>query len=237
MNEIPNQNLPQHIAIIMDGNGRWAQERGLPRSIGHKKGVDSLRDIVRKSGEIGIKYLTVYTFSTENWCRPEGEVNFLMLLLEETIQREISSLCENNVRLRFLGRKEQLPQALQKKIEEAENLTEKNSGLNLNIMLNYGGRAEIVDAVRAIAKDWKNGRSLSEINEKVISSYLYTQEIPDPDILIRTAGETRISNFLLWQTAYTEFWTTTIFWPDFSPNHLLECIEDYQKLRRKFGGL
>ena len=225
---------PDHIAIIMDGNGRWARHRRLPRIEGHRRGAISLKEAVKACVEFGVKYLTVYAFSTENWRRPKEEVSFLMSLLSSTIDREIDELNQNKVKVRFLGRISMLPEKLRKKIRSAEEETKANNKLNLNIMLSYGGRAEIVDAVKSIVKNHvKNDR----IDEEMISRSLYTAGMPDPDLLIRTAGEMRISNFMIWQLAYTEIWVTDALWPDFRKKHLLEAINDYGSRVRKFGGL
>ncbi len=225
------EKLPQHIAIIMDGNGRWAKKRGLPRAAGHHMGAESVRAAVKACGEFKIKYLTLYAFSTENWQRPKEEVSSLMELLSNTIDKELSSLIENKVRIRFFGRTSQLSSALQEKIKRAEDATKNNQGLNLNIMLNYGSRAEIVDAVNRILSEGKN----SSIDEKLFSRYLYTAEIPDPDLLIRTASEMRISNFLLWQLAYAEIYVTDKCWPDFNREEMAKALLDYQKRERRFG--
>ncbi len=225
-------NPPQHIAIIMDGNGRWAERRGLPRIAGHKRGVDALYRTVMACGELGVKYLTVYAFSTENWERPEDEVDFLMSLLSETIDKWMDELMKNQVCLKFFGRLSDLSPSLQGKISEAMRKTSLNKGLNLNVMVNYGGRAELVDALKETIKEGKN---INEIEEEDITKHLYTKDIPDPDLLIRTAGEMRISNFLLWQIAYAEFFVTETLWPDFDRRELLSAIADYQKRMRKFG--
>jgi len=221
---------PQHVAIIMDGNGRWAKERGLPRIAGHREGAESLRAVLSACAEFGVKYLTVYAFSTENWRRPKNEVDFLMSLFSETIDREMDELMENRVRLRFLGRISRFSPKLQKKMENAMKKTENNDRITLNVMVNYGGRAELVDAVNAIINE---GRKT--IDEEAISQRLYTKGIPDPDLLIRTASEMRVSNFLLWQIAYAEIFVTPVLWPDFRREQLREAIDDYQKRVRKFG--
>ena len=223
-------NVPQHIAIIMDGNGRWAKKRGLPRAAGHKKGAETLKEIVKVCNEIGVKHLTVYAFSTENWARPKEEVKFLMNLFVEVINKEIEELHKNNVRVRFLGRLKEFSKPLQDKMKWAMELTEKNTLGNLNVMVNYGGRAEIVDAVWAMMDE---GRLT--IDEETISQHLYTAGIPDPDLLIRTANEMRISNFLLWQIAYAEIYVTDTLWPDFKKKQLLAAIEEYGKRERRFG--
>jgi undecaprenyl diphosphate synthase len=228
-----NSQTPKHIAIIMDGNGRWAQKKGLPRIEGHRRGAASLKEAVKTCVELGIKYLTVYAFSTENWKRPKEEVGFLMNLLSSTIGREIGDLDKNGIRVRFLGRIPMLPEKLRKKIMSAEEKTMDNDRLNLNIMLSYGGRAEIVDGVKSIVK--RNLKS-DRIDEDLVSRSLYTAGMPDPDLLIRTAGEMRVSNFMLWQIAYAEIWVTDVLWPDFRKSHLLEAINDYGGRTRKFGG-
>ena len=216
----------------MDGNGRWAKKRGLPRIAGHKVGADSLKEAVKTCAEAGVKYLTVYAFSTENWKRPEEEVGFLMSLFSQTLDREVAELEKNNVRLRFLGRLQDFSPELQKKMREAMERLAKNTGLNLNVMVSYGGRAEIVDAVRRMTKD----KLVNEqINEEAISSYLYTAGIPDPDLLVRTASEMRVSNFLLWQIAYAEIYVTEVLWPDFRKKELQAAIEDYSRRERRFG--
>lgn len=216
----------------MDGNGRWADQRGLPRIAGHKKGVDSLKEAVKTCVEAGVKYLSVYAFSTENWGRPENEVNFLMRLFSETIDLEVNELDKNGVRIRFMGRLNQFPKGLQNKMHDAMQKLEKNSRLNLNIMVNYGGRAEIIDAIKQLNKSQLDNDQITEEN---ISNHLYTKGIPDPDLLIRTANEMRLSNFLLWQIAYSEIYVSSILWPDFKKEHLLAAIEEYKKRERRFG--
>lgn len=228
--------IPGHIAIIMDGNGRWAKKKGLPRIAGHKVGVDALKEIVKVCAEIGVKYLTVYAFSTENWKRPQDEVSFLMNLFFDTLDREVNELNKNNVRLRFLGRLQDFTPKLQEKIHSSVDKLSKNTGLNLNVMVNYGGRAEIVDAVNQIAdsREQKTERG-DKITEQDIQAHLYTKGIPDPDLLIRTASEMRISNFLLWQIAYAEIYVTDVFWPDFRRAELMKSIESYNKRERRYG--
>jgi undecaprenyl diphosphate synthase len=228
------EKIPRHIAIIMDGNGRWAKEKGLPRIEGHKRGADSLRETIKTCMELGVKYLTVYAFSTENWNRPKTEVSFLMNLLSMTIDNELEQLNKNKIRIRFLGRLNMLPNNLNDKIVKAEKLTEKNEALDLNIMLSYGGRAEIIDAYKKLNDN--NIRS-EDITEELISANLYTAGLPDPDLLIRTANEMRVSNFMLWQIAYSEIYVTTTLWPDFRKKDLLEAVESYNNRTRKFGGL
>ena len=230
--------LPGHIAIIPDGNGRWASRRGMPRNAGHREGSKVLKEIVLHCSEIGIKYLTVYAFSTENWKRPESEVNSLMELIHEFLEKAEEELSGSNIRIGIIGNMLGLSETLQRKIPEVVKMTMTNTGLVLNIALNYGGRDEIASAVRKIAVDVKEGKiSAEDINEELISSKLYTSGIPDPDLLIRTAGEKRMSNFLLWQSAYAEIWYTDVLWPDFSKKHLLEAIHSYQNRKRKFGGI
>ena len=228
------KNIPEHIAIIMDGNGRWAKSHGLPRSAGHSKGVKTLRKIIKYSQEIGLKYLSVYAFSTENWKRNEKEITFLMGLLKESIKTEIENSAQNNpIKIMFIGRITELDLELQKNIAEAESISKDKLGLQVNIMLNYGGRAEIVDAVNSIIED----RDLKKVDEKVFAQYLYTDDIPDPELLIRTSGEIRISNYMLWQIAYSEIWITPKMWPEFQEDDLMEAIKDYQKRQRRFGAL
>lgn len=231
-------NLPVHIAIIMDGNGRWATRRGLPRAMGHRIGVESLRDIVKTCSSLGVRHLTVYAFSTENWKRPAEEVNILMDLLVEYLKKEIIELHKNNVKIKAIGRINELPVKAKEALYDAEKNTSNNTGLNLNLALNYGGRNEIVEAVKRIGIDIGADRLKPEdVDEDVISRYLYTAGIPDPDLLIRPSGEMRISNFLLWQAAYAEFWYSPVLWPDFRAVHVLEAIVDYQRRQRRFGGL
>ncbi len=229
-------NLPRHIAIIMDGNGRWARKRGLPRVAGHREGINSVRDIVEACGQLGIEVLTLYTFSVENWKRPKEEVSYLMTLLVRTIKREINDLQKNNVQLLLIGHLEDLPDITRKSLEEGIEKTKNNTGLKLVLALSYGGRREILDAVQKIAKEVSEGKiSPEEINKKLFSNYLYTAGLPDPDLLIRTSGELRVSNFLLWQMAYTEMYITDVYWPDFRRKELYEAIQVYQKRERRFG--
>ncbi len=235
---IDKNKLPKHIAIIMDGNGRWAQKRDFPRKIGHRAGVESLRDIVKVCSELNIQVLTVYAFSTENWKRPREEVNVLMELLVEYVDKEIEELCQNGVRVNPIGRLEELPPSVQQALNVALERTRVNNGLILNLALNYGGRSELVDAVRAIAVKVKERKlETVHIDDKVVSDHLYTAGQPDPDLLIRPSGDFRISNFLIWQLAYTEFWLTSVLWPDFRRVHLLRALVDYQQRERRFGAL
>jgi undecaprenyl diphosphate synthase len=228
--------IPKHIAIIMDGNGRWAKERSLPRIAGHKEGVNSVREITRACGEIGVKHLTLYTFSTENWRRPKTEVSALMTLLLKTISTEVKELHKNNVRFTAIGDLKKLPKSTQKGIFDGIEITKNNTGLNLCLALNYGSRQEMVSAVQAIAKKVKNGDlKLDEINETIFSNMLSTSDMPNPDLLIRTSGEYRLSNFLLWQCAYSEILMTKTFWPAFREDALIEAILEYQSRERRFG--
>ena len=231
-----DNNIPEHIAIIMDGNGRWAQRSSLPRIAGHKEGISSVRAITKKCDEIGIKYLSLYTFSSENWKRPRGEVKALMRLLLSTIRHEIKDLNKNNVRLMTIGNLNELPDNARKGMEEGLESTKNNSGLNLILALSYGSRNEILRMVKNIATKAINGEAdPNKIKESDIISELDTSNIPDPDLLIRTGGEFRLSNFLLWQIAYSEIYVTKKYWPEFRENELLKAIEDYQNRDRRFG--
>ncbi len=226
--------IPEHIAIIMDGNGRWAKQRTLPRVAGHREGVSSVRDIVEACGELGVKCLTLYAFSTENWKRPQQEVSMLMRLLVKALRDETDKLYENNVRLTAIGDLDSLPVGVQRELFDAFERTKHNTGLNLNLALSYSGRWEITEAIKKIASDVV-GRKLSvdDINESTVSGYL--SQMPDPDLLIRTSGEFRISNFLLYQLAYTEIYISKVYWPEFRRKHLYEAISDFQKRERRFG--
>lgn len=236
--KIDNSKLPSHIAIIMDGNGRWARERSLPRIMGHRAGVEALREIVRTSSEIGIKVLTLYAFSTENWKRPADEVNSLMNLLVEYLRKEVKELHEKNVKIMAIGDILKLPEVCQAELNKAFKLTSKNTGLVLNLALNYGGRNEIIHAVKEIGVLIKNGElDPQDINESVMSQHLFTGHLPDPDLIIRPSGELRLSNFLLWQCAYSEFWFSDINWPDFNKEYLFRAILDFQRRDRRFGGI
>ncbi|MEN6328289.1 MAG: isoprenyl transferase [Syntrophomonas sp.] len=230
--------MPRHIAIIMDGNGRWAKKKLLPRTMGHRAGMAALRKTVETCSNMGIPVLTVFAFSTENWKRPFEEVDYLMKLLIEFLNKEIAELHQENVRIRVLGDYELLPAECQIEIKRALELTGNNTGMIFNIAVNYGARSEILRGVRTVAEKLLDHEiSLDDIGEKLFSSYLYTTGLPDPDLLIRTAGEKRISNFLLWQIAYSEIWVTDTLWPDFDRHHLIEAIYEYQQRNRKFGGL
>lgn len=238
LRKIDSNNIPKHIAIIMDGNGRWAKKRGLPRTIGHRAGVETIRNIVKASSKIGIKYLTLYAFSTENWKRPKDEVSALMSLLVEFLRKEIDELNSNNVVVQTIGDISQLPEICQKELDRAYDITKDNSGLKLNLALNYGGRDEIVRAINKMFSDFKAEKfKMENIDDMLISSYLDTSGMPDPDLLIRPSGEYRISNFLLWQIAYSEMWFANIYWPDFKPYHLYKAILEYQERDRRFGGI
>ena len=228
--------IPKHIAIIMDGNGRWATSHNLPRLAGHREGINSVREIVRICGEIGIEYLTLYTFSSENWNRPVKEVSSIMKLLFSTIKKEVQNLHKNNVRLLAIGKLDDLPQKPYQEIMEGINKTKENTGLNLILALSYGSRQELLMAICRIVDRFKDKEiNINDISENMITQELYTSNIPDPDLLIRTGGENRISNFLLWQSAYTEFYMTDIHWPDFREKELLNSIIDYQMRLRRFG--
>ena len=220
----------KHIAIIMDGNRRWAKEHNFPSAVGHKKGVDALKSAMRACDDFGVKYLTVYAFSTENWNRKPEEVNFLMDLLAQTIKNELKEMDENNVVISFIGDIKKLSEKLQKILKNAEETTKNNTGVNLQIAFNYGSRDEIVHAVKNIISE-----GITEITEETISSHLYTKNIPDPDLLIRTGGEMRVSNYLLWQIAYSEFIVTKTYWPEFNKDTLAECIIEYKNRNRRFG--
>ena len=237
-NELFNKNkVPQHLAIIMDGNGRWAEKKGLPRSAGHREGAKAVKKVIANCLNFNIPILTLFAFSTENWKRPKKEIMYLIKLLERVLSKEKAYLIKNNIKINFLGRLNDLPNSLNEKMNELCESTKKNNRLILNIAINYGGRAEIIDAIKSITmKIVEKKLNIEEINENTIRDNLYTQNLPDPDLLIRTAGEMRISNFMIWQIAYTEFWVTPIFWPDFGENNLIEAIINFQKRVRKYGG-
>lgn len=229
--------LPQHLAIIMDGNGRWAKKRGLPRSAGHKEGAKSVRRVITSCLDFNIPILTIYAFSTENWKRPKQEIVYLLKLFERFLSKEKANLIKNNIKINFIGRLNNLPDSLTEKMKELHESTISNNKLVLNVAINYGGRAEIVDALKSIAlKIEEKKLNIEEINENTIRDNLYTQNLPEPDLLIRTAGEMRISNFMIWQIAYTELWVTPVYWPDFDENNLIEAIRNFQKRVRKYGG-
>ncbi|MGB6606289.1 MAG: isoprenyl transferase [Atribacterota bacterium] len=229
--------LPQHLAIIMDGNGRWAERRGLPRSAGHREGAKAVRRVITNCLDFNIPILTIFAFSTENWKRPKKEIIYLIKLFERVLSREKANLVKNNIKINFIGRLDNLPNSLTEKMKELHESTKRNNKLILNIAINYSGRTEIVDALKSILLKIDNKKlSIEEINENTIRDNLYTHDLPDPDLLIRTAGEMRISNFMLWQIAYTELWVTPVFWPDFEENNLVEAIINFQKRVRKYGG-
>lgn len=234
--ELSKRILPSHIAIIMDGNRRWAKQKNLPSMFGHREGVQALKRITRYSNDIGIKYLTVYAFSTENWNRKKDEVDFLMYLIQEAIQNEFNELHENNVQLNVVGFYKELPAPLPKVLNDAIEKTKNNTGLKLQVAINYGSRAEIINAVKEIAKKVKlNEIKIEDIDSELISKNLLTKNIPDPELLIRTGGEQRISNYLLWQCAYTEFYSTETLWPAFDAKELDKAIEEFNKRQRRFG--
>ena len=231
-------NIPQHIAIIMDGNGRWAKAQGKVRTFGHQAGAETLKTIVRAADKLGVKVISAYAFSTENWKRPVTEVNFIMELLSRYLTNEIEEFNENNVQVRFIGSRDGLPEVVKQKMDHAIEETRNNTGIILNLAINYGGQAEILHAVKTIAAEAAAGTlKVEDIDSSVVEDHLYTTGLPAPDLLIRPGGDLRISNFLLWQIAYAEIWTTKTFWPDFTPDHLVDAILAYQGRERRFGGL
>lgn len=235
---IDKNNIPKHIAIIMDGNGRWAKKRGLPRTAGHRVGINRIKEILKAANDLGIKVLTFFAFSTENWSRPKKEVDMLMRSLNSFLNREIKELDKNNIRFMVIGQDEPIPKYLQDKIKEAEDRTKDNTGTVAVLALNYGARQEIVDAVKNFTSQVLKGQSnLDELSVENFSNYFYTKGLPDPDLLIRTSGEMRLSNFLLWQLCYAELYFLKKYWPDFKPRDLEKVIEVYQKRERRFGGL
>ncbi len=236
--ELKKNNIPEHVAIIMDGNGRWAMKRRLPRSAGHKAGVEALRDIITICIELGIRFLTVYSFSSENWQRPKDEVNFLMNLFLKSLKGELEALDKNGVRVKLIGDSKEIPSKILEAFKNAEKKTKNNKKLFFNIAFNYGSRQEIIDAVKKIHRAaCRNDVDIKKLNEKNFSDYLFTKGCPDPDFLIRTSGEYRISNFLLWQIAYCEFYFVKTLWPDFKKKNFLKAIYYYQQRNRRFGGL
>ncbi len=238
MERIREKPVPEHIAIIMDGNGRWAKKRALPRVAGHHEGMKAVRKITIMANRLGVKTLTLYAFSTENWKRPRSEVEYLMKLPEEFLGIYLPELKSENVKVQMIGYKDQLPNHTYRAVEKAMFQTEGNSGLILNFALNYGSRSEIIEAVKNVVADVNKGiLDESKINEETFSNYLMTKELSDPDLLIRTSGEIRLSNFMLWQLAYSEFWFTEVLWPDFSEEHLMQAIEEFQNRQRRFGGV
>lgn len=238
VDQIDRSALPAHIAIIMDGNGRWARKRGLPRVAGHRAGISAVREAVEGSADLGIPVLTLFAFSVENWKRPQTEVSTLMRLLKEYLNKELESIHKNNIRFRTIGRTDQLDISVRRELDKAIARTGSNTGMIFNVALNYGGRAEIVDAVNRILRNGGLEAATNRgITESEFASHLYTAGLPDPDLLIRTSGELRISNFLLWQIAYAEIWVTDTLWPDFGKRHLYEAIVTFQKRERRYGGL
>jgi len=234
MEEKKLEALPRHVAIIMDGNGRWAKARGLPRLAGHRAGTENLRPILEASVDFGIEILTIWAFSTENWCRPEAEVTGLLRILERMIRRELRELHKQGVKLRHIGRMDRLPKRLQKEVQDAVELTKDNDRIVLNVAFDYGGRAEIVHAVQQIIRE---GIAADEVDEELLSRYMYTAGQPDPDLIIRTGGDLRTSGFMLWQSAYTEYYITPTFWPDFGREELYEALVAFGQRDRRFGGI
>ena len=239
LHDLDLDRIPEHVAIVMDGNGRWAQQRGLARTEGHAAGEEALWDTVKGAVQIGLPWLTVFAFSTENWRRPPSEVRYLMDFNRSLLRRRRDELHRMNVRIRFIGRRNwRVPRSVLREIRKAEELTTANTGTTLSIAFNYGGRAEVVDAVKELAREVRDGKLRPEsIDEKKIAERLYVPDMPPPDLLIRTSGEQRISNFLLWEVAYSELWFAPVFWPDFDREHLYEAIRDFQKRSRRFGNV
>ena len=235
VNQLDLSRLPRHVAVIMDGNGRWAKKKNLPRIEGHRAGSKSVREIVETSARLGIKFLSLYAFSKENWKRPKKEVSTLWRLLENYLKKEDKVLVENQFRLRVIGERDAIPVSVRKELERVEELTKDFNRLTIILALNYGGRDEIVDAVKRIARD--KDCDVESLDEEKFARYLYTNNIPDPDLLVRTSGELRVSNFLLWQIAYSEIWITPVFWPDFRKKQLLQALVEYQKRERRFGDI
>jgi len=234
----PAENVPQHVAIIMDGNGRWANAHGMPRIVGHRRGVAVIKKMAILADQLGIKYLTLYSFSTENWKRPKPEVDYLMTLPREFLVKELDELIAKNVKIQMIGFREGLPQDTLAAVEEAERKTINNNGLILNFAFNYGSRKEMTLAMQHMVADVQNGIiSIDEITSEMYAKYLLTHPMPDPDLLIRTSGELRLSNFLMWQLAYTELWFTDVYWPDFSEQHFCEAVSEYQRRVRRYGAL
>lgn len=236
--DVPREKMPQHVAIIMDGNGRWAQKNSFPRAEGHRRGAGVVREITTECCRLGLKQLTLYCLSSENWKRPQEELDFLMHLLQYYLIQELPTLMENNLQLRIIGRRERIPPNIVQQMDDAIAMTSLNTGTRLCLAINYGGRGEIVDAVRGIAAEVERGNlKLAEIDERTISEHLYTCGMPDPDLLIRSAGEMRLSNFLLWQISYSELWVTERYWPEFRVADLHQAICAYSRRNRRFGGL
>ncbi len=236
LNQIDLDRLPRHIAIIMDGNGRWAKRRHLPRIAGHRAGIRAVRQAVEASARVGVPFLTLYAFSVENWKRPHTEIKLLMSLLREYLKKEIGELTRQNIRLEVIGRIQELPKPVLQDLQNALDETRQNTGMRLILALNYGARAELVDAVNELLAHAKRNGSMT-VDEALLSNHLYTRGLPDPDLLIRTSGELRLSNFLLWQVAYAELWVTETLWPDFTQKDLFQAIIDFQKRERRYGGL
>ena len=234
MGAVLTSTVPRHVGIIMDGNGRWAQSRGLPRAAGHEAGTRNIRPISEKAHELGVDVLTLYAFSTENWARPDWEVKALMRIFGETVRKEKSTILENNIQLHVIGRLEGIPGPLRSEILSVVDESAGNDGLKLNVAFNYGGRAEILDAVKRMLRDRVDPE---QVTEEVFGRYLYTAELPDPDLVIRTAGEMRLSNFLIWQAAYSEYYSTPVLWPDFGQTEFAAALESYAQRQRKFGGI
>ncbi len=237
LKKIDPARLPKHIAVIMDGNGRWAGARSLPRVAGHRAGVAAVRDVIEASARLGLQVLTLYAFSVENWKRPKSEVRTLMALLKEYIRRELKGIARNNIRFQTIGRIQELDPSVRKAIDRAVRETSTNTGMILNVALNYGGRAELVDTFNQLLRRFGGNGHQSPVTEEMLAKSLYTSGIPDPDLLIRTSGEMRVSNFLLWQIAYSEIYITPTYWPDFRRQHLFEAILEYQKRDRRYGGI
>nr|WP_282706838.1 isoprenyl transferase [Natroniella acetigena] len=238
LEEIKQGPIPEHVAIIMDGNGRWAKQRGLPRTAGHQAGVDSLKKIVECAAKIGIGYITAYTFSTENWKRPQSEVDFLMKLFQQVFEKELDRFNQQGVKVKIIGYKDRLPDSVKQVAEQVMKKTENNQKIIINIALDYGGRAEIIEVIKNIASRVKDEQlKIEEIDEAEIAAQLYTADQPDPELLIRPGGEERLSNFLLWQIAYAELYFTQTYWPDFTAETFLQAIADFQNRERRFGGL
>jgi undecaprenyl diphosphate synthase len=234
--ELCNAGIPEHLAIIMDGNGRWARQRGQHRVFGHKNGVEAVRRVIENSARLGVKYLTLYAFSTENWKRPKTEVDTLMRLLVTSLRKEFNTLNQNNIRLKAIGRLDALPERVSKELEESIQMMSENTGMTLTIALSYGAREELTSAMQAMALKVKNNIiSPDDIDDAIINNHLYTHDLPDVDLLIRTSGEQRVSNFLLWQIAYAELYFTEVLWPDFDAEHLFDAIRNYQNRERRFG--
>lgn len=239
-NILDMNNIPKHIAIIMDGNGRWAKHRGLPRNAGHSAGANVITKIAEACGDLGVKYLTVYAFSTENWSRPKEEVDYLMDLFSEYFDKIYNDKRNKDIKIKVIGQIDSLPEKLKEKIIKIENLTKDNIKLQLNLAINYGGRDEIIKAIKEIAKEIlekQDKEAIEKIDSDTFEKHLYTKDMPDPEVIIRTSGEMRLSNFLLYQAAYSEFWFTNVLWPDFTKEHLMEAIFDYQRRHRRFGGI